>query len=166
MDFESFFHKEFERLFRAVCLIVGDQHEAEEVTQEAFAIAWERWDRVARMESPTGYVLTCAVNASRRRFKRALFKLGLTPDLAYRSAMKLGLAHLRLSVGVSNRSSLMKLANALMLSLGFGYEQARGPIPAPTFIPAIESSPQISRRLEPQVVPIDTGPAEELQPRP
>ncbi|HKP88128.1 MAG TPA: alkaline phosphatase family protein [Blastocatellia bacterium] len=51
------------------------------------------------------------------RFKRALFKLGLTPDLAYRSAMKLGLAHLRLSVGVTNRSSLMKLANSLMLSL-------------------------------------------------
>ncbi|MBI3654381.1 MAG: alkaline phosphatase family protein [Acidobacteria bacterium] len=51
------------------------------------------------------------------RFKKALFRLGLTPDLAYRSAMKLGLAHLRLSVGVSNRSSLMKLANSLMLSL-------------------------------------------------
>ncbi|MGA9769405.1 MAG: alkaline phosphatase family protein [Blastocatellia bacterium] len=51
------------------------------------------------------------------RFKRALFRLGLTPDLAYRSAMKLGLAHLRLSVGVSNRSSLMKIANSLMLSL-------------------------------------------------
>ncbi len=51
------------------------------------------------------------------RFKRALFKLGLTPDLAYRSAMKMGLAHLRLSVGVTNRSKLMKLANLLMLSL-------------------------------------------------
>jgi predicted AlkP superfamily phosphohydrolase/phosphomutase len=51
-------------------------------------------------------------------FKRSLFKLGLTPDLAYRSAMKMGLAHLRLSVGVTNRSSLMKLANAMMLSLG------------------------------------------------
>jgi predicted AlkP superfamily phosphohydrolase/phosphomutase len=51
------------------------------------------------------------------RFKRAIFKLGLTPDLAYRSAMKLGLAHLRLSMGVTNRSSLMKLANNLMLSL-------------------------------------------------
>lgn len=50
-------------------------------------------------------------------FKRALFKLGLTPDLAYRSAMKLGLAHLRLSVGVTNRSKLMSLANVLMLSL-------------------------------------------------
>jgi predicted AlkP superfamily phosphohydrolase/phosphomutase len=52
------------------------------------------------------------------RFKRAIFRLGLTPDLAYRSAMKLGLAHLRLSMGVTNRSSLMKLANNLMLSLG------------------------------------------------
>jgi predicted AlkP superfamily phosphohydrolase/phosphomutase len=51
------------------------------------------------------------------RFKRGLFRLGLTPDLAYRSAMKLGLAHVRLSVGVSNRSSLMKIANSLMLSL-------------------------------------------------
>jgi predicted AlkP superfamily phosphohydrolase/phosphomutase len=51
------------------------------------------------------------------RFKRAIFRLGLTPDLAYRSAMKLGLAHLRLSVGVTNRSSLMKLANRFMLSL-------------------------------------------------
>jgi len=51
------------------------------------------------------------------RVKRSLFRLGLTPDLAYRSAMKLGLAHLRLSVGVTNRSSLMKLANSLMLSL-------------------------------------------------
>jgi len=52
------------------------------------------------------------------RFKRALFELGLTPDFAYRSAMKMGLAHLRLSVGVTNRSKLMKLANSLMLSLG------------------------------------------------
>ncbi len=51
------------------------------------------------------------------RLKRAIFRIGLTPDLAYRSAMKMGLAHLRLSVGVTNRSKLMKFANALMLSL-------------------------------------------------
>jgi predicted AlkP superfamily phosphohydrolase/phosphomutase len=54
---------------------------------------------------------------ARTMFKRALFRLGLTPDLAYRSAMKMGLAHLRLSVGVTNRSKLMSLANSLMLSL-------------------------------------------------
>src|SRR5215831_10975477 len=51
------------------------------------------------------------------RLKRLFFRLGLTPDKAYRSAMRLGLAHLRLSVGVTNRSKLMKLANWLMLSL-------------------------------------------------
>jgi len=51
------------------------------------------------------------------RFKKALFNIGLTPDLAYRSAMKMGLAHLRLSVGVTNRSKLLKLGNLLMLSL-------------------------------------------------
>jgi predicted AlkP superfamily phosphohydrolase/phosphomutase len=51
------------------------------------------------------------------RLKRAFFKLGLTPDLAYRSAMKMGLAHLRLSVGVTNRSKLLKVGNLLMLSL-------------------------------------------------
>jgi predicted AlkP superfamily phosphohydrolase/phosphomutase len=51
------------------------------------------------------------------RLKHALFQLGFTPDLFYRWAMKLGLAHLRLSVGVTNRSKLMKLANSLMLSL-------------------------------------------------
>jgi predicted AlkP superfamily phosphohydrolase/phosphomutase len=50
-------------------------------------------------------------------FKRTIFRLGLTPDLAYRSAMKMGLAHLRLSVGVTNRSKLMRIANLLMLSL-------------------------------------------------
>jgi len=51
------------------------------------------------------------------RLKRALFRLGLTPDLAYRTAMKMGLAHLRLSVGVTNRSTLVKLAHTLLLSL-------------------------------------------------
>ena len=46
-----------------------------------------------------------------------------------------------------------KWSDALMLSLGYAYEQARGPIPAPTFIPAIEVSPQIAPHLEPAVRP-------------
>jgi RNA polymerase sigma factor (sigma-70 family) len=85
LDFESFFQIEYEHLFRGLCLTLGDVHEAEEVAQEAFAIAWERWDRVAGMESPAGYVFRVAVNTSRRRFRRALFarkhvELPLTQD--------------------------------------------------------------------------------------
>jgi RNA polymerase sigma factor (sigma-70 family) len=56
-----------------MCLILSDPHEAEEVAQEAFAIVWERWDRVAQMESPAGYAFTVAINVSRRRFRRVLF---------------------------------------------------------------------------------------------
>jgi RNA polymerase sigma factor (sigma-70 family) len=52
---------------------LGDAHEAEEVAQEAFAIVWERWDRVARMDSPAGYVFRVAINTSRRRFRRMLY---------------------------------------------------------------------------------------------
>lgn len=46
-----------------------------------------------------------------------------------------------------------KWSDALMLSLGYSYEQARGAVPGPTFIPAIEMSPQIATHLEPPVRP-------------
>ena len=42
-----------------------------------------------------------------------------------------------------------KWSDALMLTLGYAYEQSRGALPAPTLIPAIEMSPQIARALEP-----------------
>jgi amidase len=46
-----------------------------------------------------------------------------------------------------------KWSDAVMLSLGYAYEQARGPVPVPTFIPAIEISPQIAPHLEPATRP-------------
>jgi amidase len=46
-----------------------------------------------------------------------------------------------------------KWSDALMLSLGYSYEQARGAVPGPTFIPAIEMSRQIAPHLEPAVRP-------------
>jgi len=41
-----------------------------------------------------------------------------------------------------------KWSDALMLSLGFAYEQARGPIPAPRFLRSIEESPDIAPHLK------------------
>ncbi|MEO6433020.1 MAG: amidase [Sphingomicrobium sp.] len=40
-----------------------------------------------------------------------------------------------------------KWSDALMLSLGFAYEQARGPFPSPQFYPSIEASPTIAPLL-------------------
>ena len=41
-----------------------------------------------------------------------------------------------------------KWSDALMLSLGYAYEQARGPFPAPKFYPSIEASAQLAPALQ------------------
>jgi amidase len=43
-----------------------------------------------------------------------------------------------------------KWSEQMLLSLGYAYEQARGPFPMPKFYPSIESSPQIAPLLLPQ----------------
>ena len=48
-----------------------------------------------------------------------------------------------------------KWSEALLLSLGFDYEQARGGFPNPLFYRSIEESPQIAPELLPQVQPAD-----------
>ena len=40
-----------------------------------------------------------------------------------------------------------KWSDAMILSLGHAYEQARGPLPAPRFLPSIEESPEIAPLL-------------------
>jgi amidase len=42
-----------------------------------------------------------------------------------------------------------KWSDALMLSLGHAYEQARGPLPGPMFLQSIEQAPEIAPLLEP-----------------
>ena len=42
-----------------------------------------------------------------------------------------------------------KWSDGLILSLGYAYEQSRGPFPAPRFLPSIESSPGIAPALQP-----------------
>jgi amidase len=42
-----------------------------------------------------------------------------------------------------------KWSEARLLSFGYAYEQARGPLPGPSFIPSIEQSPGIAPHLQP-----------------
>jgi RNA polymerase sigma-70 factor (ECF subfamily) len=69
--FESFFLTEHVRLYRALYVITGSTHEAEELMQEAFVRIWERWDRVAGMEDPAAYLYRTAMNEFRSRYRRA-----------------------------------------------------------------------------------------------
>jgi len=58
-------------LFAALCAVTGDRQEAEEIMQEAFLKMWERWDAVAGLDDPVGYLYRTAMNVFRRRYRRA-----------------------------------------------------------------------------------------------
>jgi RNA polymerase sigma-70 factor (ECF subfamily) len=67
LTFEDLFDEQHERLYRALYLIVGNKHEAEELMQDAFVKVLERWDRI---DNPAGYLYRSALNSTRSRFRR------------------------------------------------------------------------------------------------
>ena len=69
--FEDLFVSERRRLFAALCGVLGDPGEAEEIEQEAFVRVLERWGRVAGMADPVGYLYRVAMNVFRSRCRRA-----------------------------------------------------------------------------------------------
>jgi RNA polymerase sigma-70 factor, ECF subfamily len=71
-SFEEFFYLERDRLFRVMFVITRNRQEAEDLSQDAFVRVWERWDTVAAMENPTGYLHRAAMNLFRSRYRRAL----------------------------------------------------------------------------------------------
>jgi RNA polymerase sigma factor (sigma-70 family) len=87
LEFEEFFRAEFPAIVRGF-LLAPDLQEAEELAQEAMARAYERWDRVRTMASPTGYVYRTGVNLNRRRLRhlavraRRLIALGAGAETA------------------------------------------------------------------------------------
>lgn len=74
-SFEDFFEAHHVTLFRALWLITHERFEAEDLMQDAFLRLWERWDRVERMDDPTGYLYRTAMNGLRSRRRRALTAL-------------------------------------------------------------------------------------------
>jgi RNA polymerase sigma-70 factor (ECF subfamily) len=85
VTFESFFEDEKDRLLRALYVITGSRGEAEDLAQEAFTRVFERWDRVAAMEDPAGYLHRTAMNLFRNQLRRARTAvqraIGLAPEL-------------------------------------------------------------------------------------
>jgi RNA polymerase sigma factor (sigma-70 family) len=70
-DFESFYRANRMRLFRALVVMTRDVHAADELTQESFVKVWERWERVARMDDPIGYLYRTALNGWFQIHRRA-----------------------------------------------------------------------------------------------
>jgi RNA polymerase sigma factor (sigma-70 family) len=71
LAFEPFFQDEKDRLLRALYLMTGSAGEAEDLAQEAFTRVYERWDTVAVMDDPAGYLHRTAMNLFRNQARRA-----------------------------------------------------------------------------------------------
>jgi RNA polymerase sigma-70 factor (ECF subfamily) len=81
-SFEDFFARERDRLFGLLVLVTGDRHEAEDLAQDAFVATWERWDRVGTVDNPSGYLHRTAMNAFRKRYRRAQIRRRITSSVA------------------------------------------------------------------------------------
>jgi RNA polymerase sigma-70 factor (ECF subfamily) len=79
--FEEFYEDTAGRLFTALCQVSGNQHEAEEVTQDSFVRVFERWDRVRSLEDPAGYLFRVSMNVVRSRVRRTSLSLRAAPLL-------------------------------------------------------------------------------------
>ena len=84
LRFEDFFEAESRTLVRRLCTDTGNSAEAEEIMQDAFLALWERWDRIGDIADPTAYLYRTAMNAFRKRTRRAALAvrrvLSLAPD--------------------------------------------------------------------------------------
>lgn len=69
-DFASWYAATAPGVTRSVAAAVGDPLLGREATAEAYARAYERWGRVAAMESPEGWVHRVAVNLCRRSWRQ------------------------------------------------------------------------------------------------
>lgn len=123
--FEDFFEQESRSLFRRLCLVTGNRQEAEDVMQDAFLRVYERWDRVARMEDPVGYLYRTAFNVFRRRSRRAALAVRRTLGLAP-SADEFAAADARhvVSGALARLTPRQRAALVLTEILGYGSEEA------------------------------------------
>jgi RNA polymerase sigma-70 factor (ECF subfamily) len=71
-DFDGFYLATRERLLHVLYAMVGDLAEAQDVVQEAYARAWQRWSTVSTYDEPAAWVRTVAwrLAVSRRRKAR------------------------------------------------------------------------------------------------
>jgi RNA polymerase sigma factor (sigma-70 family) len=71
ISFDEFFAAQSQTLYRRMRLVTRSHHEAEEVVQDAFLSLYERWERMADILDPVGYLYRTAFNVWKKRSRRA-----------------------------------------------------------------------------------------------
>lgn len=71
-EFGAHLETHYPRLIAQLCMITLNATEAQELVQDAYARAWQRWADVRELPDPTGWVRQMAVRGSTRRWRRLL----------------------------------------------------------------------------------------------
>jgi RNA polymerase sigma-70 factor (ECF subfamily) len=88
-SFTDTYSAHFGRVYTAALAFCGSVDIAEEATQEAFARAFARWSRIGREQWVVGWIVTTAMNETRRRSRRR--RLPSAPDPVGEATELLGL---------------------------------------------------------------------------
>lgn len=70
LEFETFYAGEFQRVYKAIYLTSGSRDLAQDLTQEAFKLAFVRWRRLSDKSWAGGWVMTTALNLLRKERSR------------------------------------------------------------------------------------------------
>jgi RNA polymerase sigma-70 factor (sigma-E family) len=80
--FERLCEEEWPTVWRTAYLITGDRSEAEDLAQEAFVRAYERWATVAALDKPQAWLQRVVVNLSLSWRRRLAVRRGAVPERA------------------------------------------------------------------------------------
>jgi RNA polymerase sigma-70 factor (ECF subfamily) len=71
-SFDAFYAGSVRRVICQLYALTGHRAEAEDVVQEAYARAWQRWERVSGYADPEGWVRTVAYRISVSSWRKAV----------------------------------------------------------------------------------------------
>lgn len=60
LDFDQFYATHFQNVALQLFAYFGDRSEAQDVTQEAFCRAWQRWSHISAYDDPVAWTRTVA----------------------------------------------------------------------------------------------------------
>lgn len=156
-EFDAFYASSGPRLVRQLHAMTGDLGDAQDCVQEAFARAWQRWDRIAGYDSPEAWVRTIAWRLAVSRFRRvatgrgALRRYGAPPDVPAVSADHVALVAALRRIPEAQRRAVV-LHHVAGLSVG--------EIAAETGVPSGTVKARLSRGRAALAVLLSDSPAE------
>jgi len=84
--FAAFVARHARGLDRLAYLMVGDEHDAEDLAADALLAAWQHWDRVRQADHPLAYVRRILVNRTSGHFRRQAREVTMLGRLRFLTA--------------------------------------------------------------------------------